>query len=103
MYGTVNTFKPETKKEIPTSMLLVTEGVCAAYGGTCELKYMSGYPVTINSVTETAIFTKAVIDLLSEENIIRNPKPSMGEEDSSYMLEDSSGCYVLLAIDPKKA
>ena len=98
MHGTVRTFQPETRKEIPSSMLRVAEGVCAAYGGTCELNYMSGYPATINSVAETEISAKAVVDLLGEENIIRNPTPSMGGEDFSYMLEARPGCYVWLGI-----
>ena len=102
MHGTVRTFQPETRKEIPSSMLRVAEGVCAAYGGTCELNYMSGYPATINSVAETEISAKAVVDLLGEENIIRNPTPSMGAEDFSYMLEARPGCYVWLGIGPGK-
>ena len=102
MHGTVRTFQPETRKEIPSSMLRVTEGVCAAYGGTCELNYMSGYPATINSVAETEISAKAVVDLFGEENIIRNPTPSMGGEDFSYMLEARPGCYVWLGIGPGK-
>jgi hippurate hydrolase len=102
MHGTVRTFQPETQKEIPSSMLRVAEGVCAAYGGTCELNYMSGYPATINSVAETEISAKAVVDLLGEENIIRNPTPSMGAEDFSYMLEARPGCYVWLGIGPGK-
>ena len=102
MHGTVRTFQPETQKEIPSSMLRVAEGVCAAYGGTCELNYMSGYPATINSVAETEISAKAVVDLLGEENIIRNPTPSMGGEDFSYMLEARPGCYVWLGIGPGK-
>ena len=102
MHGTVRTFQPETQKEIPSSMLRVAEGVCAAYGGTCELNYMSGYPATINSVEETEISAKAVVDLLGEENIIRNPTPSMGGEDFSYMLEARPGCYVWLGIGPGK-
>jgi hippurate hydrolase len=102
MHGTVRTFQPETQKEIPSSMLRVAEGVCAAYGGTCELNYMSGYPATINSVEETEISAKAVVDLLGEENIIRNPTPSMGAEDFSYMLEARPGCYVWLGIGPGK-
>ena len=102
MYGTVRTFQTETRKEIPSSMLRVTEGVCAAYGGTCELNYMSGYPATINSVAETEISAKAVVDLFGEENIIRNPTPSMGGEDFSYMLEARPGCYVWLGIGPGK-
>jgi amidohydrolase len=102
MHGTVRTFQPETRKEIPSSMLRVTEGVCAAYGGTCELNYISGYPATINSVAETEISAKAVVDLFGEENIIRNPTPSMGGEDFSYMLEARPGCYVWLGIGPGK-
>ena len=102
MHGTVRTFQTETRDKIPSSMLRVAEGVCAAYGTTCELNYMSGYPATINSVPETAISAKAVVDLLGEDKIILNPTPSMGAEDFSYMLEARPGCYVWLGIGPGK-
>ncbi len=102
MHGTVRTFQTETRDKIPSSMLRVAEGVCAAYGTTCELNYMSGYPTTINSVPETEISAKAVVDLLGEDKIILNPTPSMGAEDFSYMLEARPGCYVWLGIGPGK-
>lgn len=102
MHGTVRTFQTETRDKIPSSMLRVAEGVCAAYGTTCELNYMSGYPATINSVPETEISAKAVVDLLGEDKIILNPTPSMGAEDFSYMLEARPGCYVWLGIGPGK-
>jgi len=102
MHGTVRTFQTETRAKIPSSMLRVAEGVCAAYGTTCELNYMSGYPTTINSVPETEISAKAVVDLLGEDKIILNPTPSMGAEDFSYMLEARPGCYVWLGIGPGK-
>ena len=102
MHGTVRTFQTETRDKIPSSMLRVAEGVCAAYGATCELNYMSGYPATINSVPETEISAKAVVDLLGEDKIIRNPTPCMGAEDFSYMLEARPGCYVWLGIGPGK-
>ena len=102
MRGTVRTFQTETRDKIPSSMLRVAEGVCAAYGATCELNYMSGYPATINSVPETEISAKAVVDLLGEDKIIRNPTPCMGAEDFSYMLEARPGCYVWLGIGPGK-
>ncbi|MEC8980786.1 MAG: M20 aminoacylase family protein [SAR324 cluster bacterium] len=102
MHGTVRTFQTETREKIPSSMLRVAEGVCAAYGTTCELNYMSGYPATINSVPETEISAKAVVDLLGEDKIILNPTPSMGAEDFSYMLEARPGCYVWLGIGPGK-
>ncbi len=102
MHGTVRTFQTETRDKIPSSMLRVAEGVCAAYGTTCELNYMSGYPTTINSVPETEISAKAVVDLVGEDKIILNPTPSMGAEDFSYMLEARPGCYVWLGIGPGK-
>ena len=102
MHGTVRTFQTETRDKIPSSMLRVAEGVCAAYGTTCKLNYMSGYPATINSLPETEISAKAVVDLLGEDKIILNPTPSMGAEDFSYMLEARPGCYVWLGIGPGK-
>ena len=102
MKGSVRTFQTETRKEIPSSMLRVAEGVCQAFGANCELNYMLGYPATVNSVSETDISAKAVIDLLGEDNIIRNPTPSMASEDFSYMLEKRPGCYVWLGIGPKE-
>ena len=102
MHGTVRTFLLETRNEISSSMLRIAEGVCAAYRGTCELNYMSGYPATINAFTETQISVKAAVDLLGEENLILYLRPSMGGEDFSYMLEARPGCYVCLGIGPKK-
>ena len=98
MHGTVRTFLEETRNEMPSSILRVAEGVCSAFGATCELDYMQCYPATINSVPETEISAKAVIDLVGEEKIIRNPTPSMGSEDFSYMLQARPGCYVWLGI-----
>ena len=102
MKGSVRTFQTETRKEIPSSMLRVAEGVCQAFGANCELNYMLGYPATVNSVPETDISAKAVVDLLGEDNIIRNPTPSMASEDFSYMLEKRPGCYVWLGIGSKE-
>ena len=102
MHGTVRTFLEETRSKMPTSILRVAEGVCSAFGATCELDYIRSYPATINSVRETEISAKAVVDLVGKEKIIRNPTPSMGSEDFSYMLQARPGCYVLLGIGSGK-
>ncbi len=102
MHGSVRTFLPETQEGMPSSMLRVAEGVCAAFGASCELNYIKGYPATINSVPETEISAKAVVDLVGEENLIRDPTPSMGAEDFSYMLQARPGCYVWLGIGTGK-
>ena len=99
MHGTVRTFLPETRNEIPSKMLKVSEGVCNAMGASCELNYIHGYPATVNSISETDISAKAAIDLVGEDKVVRNPTPSMASEDFSYMLQARPGCYVWLGID----
>ena len=98
MHGTVRTFLPETRDEIPSKMLKVSEGVCNAMGASCELNYIHGYLATVNSITETDISAKAAIDLVGEDKVVRNPTPSMASEDFSYMLQARPGCYVWLGI-----
>jgi len=98
MRGTVRTFLPETRNEIPSKMLKVSEGVCNAIGASCELNYIHGYPATVNSISETDISAKAAIDLVGEDKVVRNPTPTMGSEDFSYMLQARPGCYVWLGI-----
>jgi metal-dependent amidase/aminoacylase/carboxypeptidase family protein len=49
MHGTVRTFLPETRNEIPSKMLTVSEGVCTTMGASCELNYVNGYPATRSS------------------------------------------------------
>ena len=98
MHGTVRTFLSETRDEIPSKMLKVSEGVCNAMGASCELNYIHGYPATVNSITETDISAKAAIDLVGEDKVVRNPTPSMASEDFSYMLQARPGCYVWLGI-----
>ncbi len=98
MHGTVRTFLPETRDEIPSKMLKVSEGVCNAMGASCELNYIHGYPATVNSIAETDISAKAAIDLVGEDKVVRNPTPSMASEDFSYMLQARPGCYVWLGI-----
>ncbi|MBS1255095.1 MAG: Hippurate hydrolase [Deltaproteobacteria bacterium] len=100
MHGSVRTFLPETRNEIPSRILKVSEGVCAALGASCELNFINGYPATVNSVPETDISAKAAIDLVGEDKVVRNPTPSMASEDFSYMLEARPGCYVWLGIGP---
>ena len=101
--GTVRTFLTETQNELPSSILRVAEGVCNAFGATCELNYMKGYPATINSINESEISEKAAIDLVGREKIERNPIPSMVTEDFSYMLQAKPGCYVWLGTGTGKA
>ena len=98
MCGTVRTFHKKTQNETHLNMIRIAEGICSSFGASCTLNYMNGYPATVNSINETEISSKAIIELLGEEKLIRNPRASMGSEDFAYMLQERPGCYVWLGI-----
>ncbi len=102
MFGTVRTFLSKTQKDTLSNMKRIADGTCKSFGANFELNYTSGYPATVNSFNETKIATKTVIDLLGEQKLIRNPRPSMGSEDFSYMLQERPGCYVWLGIGTRE-
>ncbi|MEI2658065.1 MAG: M20/M25/M40 family metallo-hydrolase [Nitrosomonas sp.] len=53
-----------------------------------------GYPVTINSPDETASAIRVAIEVAGVDCVNTAPTPSMGAEDSAFMLQQKPGCYI---------
>ena len=102
MNGTVRTFLKDTQSNTLENMDRIANGICKSFGATYELNFFYGYPATVNSINESTISSNAVVELFGEEKLISNPKPSMGSEDFSYMLQKKPGCYVWLGIGTSK-
>ena len=80
----------------------VAEGVCAAHGATCELKFTSGVPPTINDPAGAALMQDVAGALVGEPQVAQIT-PMMVGEDMSEFLNRAPGCYVLVgAWDPDK-
>lgn len=92
--GTVRSFKPETRDALESGVRRVVEGVCAAHGVSANVTYDRRYPPTVNHRAETEIAAAVAAQIVGEDNVDRNPTPTMGAEDFSYMLEAKPGCYV---------
>ena len=102
MNGTVRSFHNDIRKKIPESMLRIANGICEAFDAKCNLKYINGYPATINSDQETEISRNVAKDIVGKEKIFDNPNPSMVTEDFSYMLQKLPGCYIWLGTGNSK-
>ena len=92
--GTVRSFSEAVRGSVEPAMRRIADGVCAAFGGTAELRYERRYPATVNSVEETAHAEAAASAIVGDGNIERSPVPSMGSEDFAYMLREKPGSYV---------
>jgi hippurate hydrolase len=96
LYGTVRTFRPETRDEMEAGMARICAGVGAAFGATAAFKYNRGYPSTVNHETESEIAALVAGEIVGDENVRRDVEPSMGGEDFSYMLEKRPGAYLFV-------
>lgn len=94
--GTVRTFDPKVQDMVIRRMEEVVTGIAAALGGSAELRYRRGYPVTINHEANAEYAAAAAGAVVGEEAVVRDIPPVMGAEDFSFMLQEKPGCYVWL-------
>lgn len=92
MKGTVRTLEPANRPLAKSRVFAIVEDTAKAFDAEAEIIWEDGYPVTINTETETnhAIdAAKAVSDDVDE-----NFPPIMPSEDFAYMLEERPGAYI---------
>jgi hippurate hydrolase len=94
--GTTRAFSPQVREQIERRMGQVVEGVCAAHGAKGILKYIHGYPPTINSAEETDLAAAAAAKVVGRDNVLLDHPPSMAADDVAFMLNERSGSHVLI-------
>ncbi len=92
--GTCRVFDPEVQNSLPERITTIMNGVCATFGATGTLNYISGYPATINDPDQAAVAADVAETLAGPARVDRNPQPVMGAEDFSYMLNQRPGAYI---------
>ncbi|HYI82682.1 MAG TPA: M20 aminoacylase family protein [Acetobacteraceae bacterium] len=94
LYGTVRTLRPETQDMMERLITQVAQGTAAAHDAEAEVRYVRGYPPTVNHPAQTERAALAAARVLGEERVIRDRPPVMGGEDFSFMLLERPGCFV---------
>ena len=96
MGGTVRTFDPKVQDMIIERLEQIATGIATAMGGSAEVRYRRGYPVTINHAENAEYAAAVAASVVGQESVLRNIQPVMGAEDFSYMLNEKPGCYIWL-------
>jgi hippurate hydrolase len=94
--GAARSLNAEVQKKIESSMDRVIAGVCQAYGASYTLDYKHGYPLTVNTEAETRITQTVTSELVGEENVNPDARPTMGSEDFGFMLQKKPGAYIFI-------
>jgi amidohydrolase len=96
--GTVRTFRAETRQRVIKRIGEMVEAFGKAFGVSAELHHRAGYPSTINHDEQAALGAEVAAAIVGEDKVARDPLPSMGGEDFSFMLEKIPGAYVWMGV-----
>jgi len=100
--GTVRSFDPDLRKEVPKLMERVIKGITEAHGAAYDFKYEFGYRPVINDARVTEVLESIVAEVYGEEAIDRM-KPNMGGEDFSAFQQKAEGAFFYIgAGNPQK-
>ncbi len=91
--GTIRTLSPETRELAEQRLKAIAEHTAAAFDATARVDFRRGYPVMINSDTETDHAREAARRVAGS---CASAPLVMGGEDFAYMLQERPGAYILI-------
>ena len=94
--GTARWFKPEVGDLLEEKFTTLVTGIATAFGATAEAVFDRGYPATVNETASTQLAVAAARTVAGEARVQEMPRPTMGGEDFSFMLNAKAGSYIML-------
>lgn len=91
--GTVRTLSSDMRELAEARITAMAEHTAKAFGANAQVKYMRGYPVMVNTDTETEYAAQAA---RSVSGACDDAPLVMGGEDFAFMLEERPGAYILV-------
>ena len=96
MLGTARWFAPEVGDILERKVRGIATGVAAAFGAEAAVRFDRLYPATVNEPESTRLTLDAARAVVGEPRVVQMPRPTMGGEDFSFMLEAKAGSYIML-------
>ena len=93
--GTIRTFSPETKETVKVRFHAIIGGVAESMEASARIKYLDGYPATVNTPEWAGLVRKTAQDLLGRD-ATPEIEPSLGGEDFGRFLLEYPGAYFRL-------
>jgi hippurate hydrolase len=72
----------------------LVEAQAQSYGVQAQVEFWGGYPVLVNTQTETDFARQVACELLGPDKVVLQADPLTGSEDFAFMLEQVPGSYL---------
>ncbi len=96
MEGTLRCISDATRDQMHDLIERVSTAVATAHRATAAVRFVDGYPVTVNDPVVAGEVRALAAGFVGEENVVNPPVPIMGAEDWSYVLERVPGAMAFL-------
>jgi len=96
LLGTTRTLLNKTRDFAEKRITAIAQGVGAALGAAVDVRYVRGYPPTINHPDETDFAVSVARKIAGDDRVAADAPPVMGAEDFSYMLEARPGAFIFI-------
>jgi amidohydrolase len=98
--GTIRTFGEETRKDIRRRFELIASNIAEAAGGSVEISYNLGYPVTVNDPKLTERMVPTFVRVAGADRVRVAPLTGTAE-DFSYFEQKVPGTFFFLGVTPR--
>ncbi|MEK5389673.1 amidohydrolase [Margalitia sp. FSL K6-0131] len=99
--GTVRSFDPEVRKEIPKHMERIVKGITSAHDADYAFRYEFGYRAVINHEEITKVMEDTAIEVYGKEDVVRMDPTMVGEDFSAYQ-QAAKGCFFYIGAGNKE-
>lgn len=94
LHGTIRSLDEQDRTLLKQRLQQLVEHTAAAFNASASVRYLEGYPATINHQPNAEACYQVTTELVGETCVQWNPQPSMGAEDFGYMLQHRPGAYI---------
>ncbi|MBQ9526083.1 MAG: amidohydrolase [Fretibacterium sp.] len=103
MEGTVRTLREETQALMPELISRTASGIAASLGGSCDVKYVKGYPPMVNDPALFELAAGSVRGAMGPEALTVVEQPELGAEDFAFFARERPAVMGWLGCRPAGA
>lgn len=92
----VRALNAEVRSLLENRIKALVNAQAESFGVRADIHYERGYPVLVNSQTETDFARQTAIEFAGQDNVVLQTPARLGSEDFAFMLEKVPGCYLFI-------
>lgn len=100
--GTLRTHNQQVREAVPKLMLRIINGIAAAHGASCEIRWQQGYAVGNNHASSNAIARAAINRHFPAGTLKLEERALFGSEDFSSYQEKIPGTFLFIGCGNKE-